>query len=110
MDSDGDYPDRESKLPEDIRRGLLAAERRRFVLEVLAESTEPVPVWDLAARVCARERGVDVDAVEKTETRAVRDDLFDAHLPRLAVTGVVEYESMLGAVRLTDTEIVDHLE
>jgi hypothetical protein len=110
MNSDGKYPEGEPGIPADVRRDILAADRRQMLLEVLAESSEPVPVWDLAASVRARERAVDVDAVDETETRAVRAELFESHLPKLAATGVIEYDSMLGAVRLTDSGIVTTLE
>lgn len=105
MGSDGEGP-----IPPDVRSELLAAERRTLVLEILAERPEPVPVWDLATIVCARERDVDTAVIEAADTRAVRDELFESHLPKLAVTGIIEYDSMLGAIRLMDAEIVDYLE
>ena len=65
---------------------------------------------DLAATVLAHERGTEPDAVPRSECKAVRDEFFATHLPKLTATEVVEYDSMVGTLRLPDEEqITDHL-
>ncbi len=92
-------PERDG-LPAGVVDDLLGDPRRRTVLSVLADRAEPTTVCDLAAAVAARERE-DPDPPAGA-TAAVREDLFQEHLPKLTAPGVVVYDSMTGAVELTD--------
>lgn len=79
-----------ASLPETDRRRLLAAERRRLALAVLAEQTTPVELAELAPEIAAREAGV--DAIEEEAVEQVAITLHHTHLPTLAEVGVVEYD------------------
>lgn len=77
-----------AELTESEWHRLLANERRRLVLDVLADRTTPVTLDDLAAAVAAREEGLDAaDAVE-----SVKLTLYHAHLPKLADLGVLGFD------------------
>lgn len=72
------------------RYRLLAADRRRTVLEVLGERTTPVDLQDLARAVAARENGgkrADQGAVQRVALALHHD-----HLPRMSDLGVVDYD------------------
>ena len=70
---------------------LLSADRRRVVLEVLAEQTAPVELDALAAAVAAQE--TDEDTVSEEMVKQVSLTLHHIHLPKMADFGVVEYDS-----------------
>jgi hypothetical protein len=95
------------RIPDEVVADLLAEDRCRHVLAALYAADGPVTVCDLARAVLAREHGVDPDAVDEAEAAAVRENLFQEHLPRLTPTGLVEYDSLLGSVSVgTDDERV----
>ncbi|ELZ27482.1 hypothetical protein C475_06170 [Halosimplex carlsbadense 2-9-1] len=75
-------------LSADERHELLAAQRRRVALAVLAERAAPTELDDLARAVAARE-GEDPPA-EAVERLAV--SLHHVHLPRMDELGVVDYD------------------
>lgn len=77
-------------LTDTERHGLLASERRRVALSVLAGRSTPVDLSELAATVAARETDTDADDARAVERVAVA--LHHAHLPKLDDFGVVDYD------------------
>lgn len=77
-------------LPAGERHRLLAADRRRLVLQVLAGEAPPVDLEGLAAAVAAREAAD--DAVEEQTVERVTITLHHNHLPTLAAAGALEYD------------------
>lgn len=77
-------------LSETDRHRLLAAERRRLALTVLAERPPSVDLAELAAEVAAREPGIDATDAEAVEHVAIT--LHHTHLPTLAEKGVIDYD------------------
>lgn len=69
---------------------LLASDRRRAVLDVMATSSAPIGIEELASAVAARERDVEV-ADEEYITR-VKLHLHHVQLPKMAEFGVLEYD------------------
>lgn len=94
-------------LPERVVADLLASDRRRRLLACLADRGGCLPVTDLAAAVAARETGTDVETVDPERHRAVREEIYERHLPKLTATGVVEFDSMRGTVTLSGTGIAE---
>jgi hypothetical protein len=94
-------------LPRDVIDDLLGDERRQVLLVCLLAQGGRMVVEDLAARVQAREAGTDPEAVEAGRRRAVREEIFQHHLPKLTATGVVEYDSMLGTMELEEPSIAE---
>lgn len=92
-------------LPAAVQSELLSSHRRCLLLATLAE-TGPVTVDELAARIRASERDLDPGQVEESERALVRDDIYESHLPKLTATEIVEYDSLLGKVRLAKPAIV----
>lgn len=75
----------------------LANERRRVVLDSLAEAEPPVRVDDLARRVAARERrgdraGEPGRGPPEGAVRRVHVSLHHTHLPKLAEAGLLDYD------------------
>lgn len=79
-----------AQLSESDRHRLLAAERRRVVLDVLAEESGPTTLFDLAGAVATRESTTDVPDPATVDRVAV--SLHHTHLPKMAALGVVEYD------------------
>lgn len=69
---------------------LLAAERRRLVLEVLAGEAPPVDLDGLAAAIARRENGE--SAVDERTLKRVAIALQHERLPVLADAGVLDYD------------------
>lgn len=72
------------------RHELLAAERRRITLEVLAGRTNPLDLQELATEVATREDGV--EAGDQEDMKRLVLTLHHTHLPRMAELGVLEYD------------------
>lgn len=75
-------------LTVDTQHDLLAAQRRRLALDVLAERSVPVSLDDLANVVAARE---DSDGVNDHH-RTVKITLHHTHLPKLDDADIVDYD------------------
>jgi len=50
----------------------------------------------------AAEKKADAGALDSDDCRSAAEDIFEHHLPKLTAIGLVEYDSMLGTVRLTE--------
>jgi DNA-binding transcriptional ArsR family regulator len=99
--------DGEIGLPTPVVEDLLSDATRRTALSLLAEAGEPMPVGTLAAEVVAAQGGDTPDEVDAADREAMREELFTEHIPKLTATGVVTYDSMLGAVELAREGIVE---
>jgi hypothetical protein len=100
-----DTPTDRLELPAEVCAELLSSRRRCRLLVTLAEGGEAAVV-DLAAQLAAAEWGTEPGAVNELERQELRREIFDRHLPKLTATGVVEYDSLLGKLRLAEPAIV----
>lgn len=94
------------EIEETLRYRLLASDRRRIALRIIAERGEPVDLDDLATAVARRERPGD-DVEDGTETR-VRISMHHVHVPKLAAAGVCTYDRD-GSRVVADKAAVDRL-
>ena len=76
----------------------LANDRRRAILATLREQTMPVDTATLAQYVAEAEHGVPDAAVHAEAVEQVHISLYHVHLPRLAASGLVEYDHDRDAV------------
>ncbi|PSP46741.1 hypothetical protein BRC69_02705 [Halobacteriales archaeon QH_6_66_25] len=60
------------------------------------------------AAISAAEEGCDPSAVDDRTRTEIRAELFQQDIPKLAATGVVEYDSMLDKLRLQSSEVASH--
>ena len=80
----------ESRPTESDRHRLLAVERRRVLVDVLADHRSPISLAELAKAVAGREtdgRDIDAGTVER-----ITIALHHQHLPLMAEAGVVDYD------------------
>lgn len=87
---------------ESDRHRLLAAERRRAVLDVLSNRPTPVALEDLVAAIVAREDDPTVPDGELEKRVAI--SLHHNHLPLMTDLGVIDYDpatTEVVAARLT---------
>ena len=97
--------DRHGDIPQRVRADLVASERRCRLLRALAEAGGEQSVRDLAVQIRAEETGRAPDRVDSETVESTRYEIYDRHLPKLAATGVVEYDSTLDKLRLLDYEL-----
>lgn len=83
-DTDG-HQEHTRKLTPDDRHQLLAAERRRIVLDAIDDRRRPMNLEALASAVARREG-------DETDPQRVAVSLHHQHLPKMDALGVVEYD------------------
>lgn len=83
-----------AELTETERHCLLAVDRRRHVLDVVAGREEPIGLDALAAAVLECEHGVDPSDADDVATT-----LHHVHLPKMVDAGVLAYDA--AAKRIT---------
>lgn len=88
--------------------GLLAEERRRYVIRILADHGPSVSLPDLADEVAAREFAVPITEIDDREILFIYLALYHRHIPKLAAAGVLEYDQDRDLV--TVAENADRLE
>ena len=88
------------ELTAQARYELLAAERRRLALDVLAGTTGTVELDTLAAEIATREDGIDASDEEAIEH--VTLTLHHAHLPKMADVGVLDYDPATALIEPVD--------
>ncbi|MFB6202852.1 MAG: winged helix-turn-helix domain-containing protein [Halorhabdus sp.] len=87
--------------PDDVF-DILSNPRRRMVLYYLREHAGSVDVKELAEAIAAMENDVDVSELTSQQRKRVYVSLYQTHLPKMAETGVIDYDKDGGTVRLTD--------
>lgn len=102
--------DRHRDIPERVRVELFASERRCRLLRALATAGGEQSVRDLAVQVRVEETGRAADRVDSDTVESTCYEIYDRHLPKLAATGVVEYDSTLDKLRLLDSELLEEAE
>ena len=99
-----DPPTDQLELPAEVTAELLCSRHRCLILITLAEQGD-VAVVDLAARLAA-DAASEPAAVDESARDRMRQEIYDHHLPKLAATGVVKYDSALDKLRLLDFDAV----
>lgn len=93
-------PDEE--LSQDMLFSLLSNPRRRFVLQYLNRTTNPVTLQDLATEVAAWENETDPESLTDKQQKRLYVSLYQTHIPKLEEAGIIEYDSDSGEITLTD--------
>lgn len=87
---------------------LLQNERRRLTLEYLQGTEGVVDMREIVENVAAVEYDTQVKQLSSTERQRVYIALYQSHLPKLADSGVIEYDQSRG--RVERTELADKLD
>lgn len=88
--SSSETPNDSQDVTESQRHRILSSERRRILLDVLAERTTPLDVDTLAKAIENVER--DRDTPDPEDIAQIAAGLHHNHLPKLGEAGVVEYD------------------
>lgn len=98
----GDPAPDEKKLSKDETFHILQNERRRRVLEYLADSEDPVNMRDIAEQVAAWEHDTTVAQLSSDQRQRVYIALYQSHLPKLDDIGLINYNRSRGIVERTE--------
>jgi predicted transcriptional regulator len=80
----------------------LSNARRRNVIKYLKENGPDARVRDIAEQLAAWENDVGINEVTYKQRKRVYTALHQSHLPKLAASGFIDYESDRGLVSLTE--------
>jgi hypothetical protein len=80
----------------------LSNARRRNVIKHLKENGPDARVRDIAEQLAAWENDVGINEVTYKQRKRVYTALHQSHLPKLAASGFIDYESDRGLVSLTE--------
>lgn len=94
-------PDSESLTPDEVFE-ILSNHRRRMVLYFLREHGNTADLNELAEGIAAIENGLEVSELTRQQRKRVYVSLYQTHLPKMAESGVIEYDKDAGKVGLTD--------
>ncbi len=78
------------ELSDSDRYQILASQRRRIVLDIVADWQPPISLAELATAVVERER--EADGSDKVTVDQVRISLHHNHLPKLSENGILDYD------------------
>lgn len=81
---------------------VLSDSRRRFVIVYLHEKSRQLPLRDVAWELASRVRGDESSDVPAADVKAVHLSLYHVHVPKMAETGLVEFDRERNAVRLAE--------
>lgn len=83
---------------------ILSNQRRRFAIHCLKHQDHAeLTVSELAEQVAGWENNKEIDQLTRKERKRVRSALRQFHLPKMAESGFVEYDTNRGTVCLTET-------
>lgn len=94
-------PDRGIELPPEEAFAVLRNDRRRAVIEFLADGDGTRSVNELVRAVAAAEHGVPVAHLTERQYKCVYVSLLQVHLPKLAAVGLIEWKEHTGAIEGT---------
>lgn len=78
---------------------VLSSDRRRYVIQVLEETSGSIDLHTLARQVAAREISAPPGEVPDDRTETVATSLYHLHLPKLSDIEVIEYDAEANCVR-----------
>jgi len=87
-----------TELTRDRIFDILSSPRRRYVLYFLRSEPTPIQLTDLAEHVAAWENDTTVEELSTQQRKRVYVSLYQTHLPKLAETGLVDYDEESGDV------------
>lgn len=102
LPADEDGPSRDGEGPSrDEVFTALSNRRRRNVIKYLKTNGSGARVRDIAEQLAAWENDLEIPEVTYKQRKRVYTALHQSHLPKLAASGFIDYESDRGLVSLT---------
>ncbi|WP_253738387.1 DUF7344 domain-containing protein [Halohasta salina] len=91
------------ELSQDELLTILSNQRRRFAIHYLKQQDgAELTVTELAEQVAGWENDKQIEALTQKERKRVRSALRQFHLPKMADSGVIKYDTARGMVSLTE--------
>lgn len=81
---------------------LMNSPRRRYVIQYLHSTGEPIELQALANQVASWEDDVPVDELTDQQKKRVYVSLYQTHVPKLAESGVITFDRDSGDVEITE--------
>lgn len=81
---------------------ILSNARRRFILQYLSETEEPIKLIDLVKETAAWENDKEIDELTQKEQKRMYVSLYQTHIPKLSDAGFIEYDTESQEVKLAD--------
>ena len=85
-------------VPLDVVFGILKNERRRLVLEYMAEMDSGTSLSDLAEHIASIENEKPANELGSQERKRVYVGLYQCHLPRMHDSGAIDFDKNRGTV------------
>lgn len=85
-------------LPKAELFDILSAERRQEVLRYLDRTGETVSIGELAEHIASQECDCDRAQLSSQQRKRVYVGLYQCHLPKMADSGVIDYERNRGKI------------
>ena len=87
-------------LSKDVLFELLKNQRRRDAIRYLEENDGEATLSDMAEHIAAKENDITVEALSSSQRKRVYIGLYQCHLPKMADTGVIDFEKNRGDIEL----------
>lgn len=77
---------------------ILSNTRRRFTINYLQDTNEPVDIRELSAAIAAEENDKSIDALSSQERKRVYVALYQCHLPKMDTMNIVAFDKSRGII------------
>lgn len=92
--------DVEETLSKDTIFEILKNQRRRDAIEYLKQNDGEAKLGDMAEFIAAKENGIDIATLSSSQRKRVYIGLYQCHLPKMASSGVIDFEKNRGDIEL----------
>lgn len=108
----GALADDAEALSKDVVFEILKNQRRRDALRFLKANDGATTLSDMAEHIAAKENGIAVRELSSRQRKRVYIGLYQCHLPKMASTGVVDFDKNRGTIALAApaTQLDSYLE
>jgi hypothetical protein len=92
--------DVEETLSKDVIFEILKNQRRRDAIQYLKENDGVAKLGDMAEYIAAKENDIEISALSSSQRKRVYIGLYQCHLPKMASSGVIDFEKNRGDIEL----------
>ncbi|MDS0295119.1 DUF7344 domain-containing protein [Halogeometricum luteum] len=90
-------------LSKDTIFELLKNQRRRDAIQYLKQNDGEAKLGDMAEFIAAKENDIDIAQLSSSQRKRVYIGLYQCHLPKMATSGVIDFEKNRGDITLKQT-------
>jgi hypothetical protein len=87
-------------LSKDVVFEILKNQRRRDAIKYLKENDGEATLGDMAEYIAAKENDIEIEALSSSQRKRVYIGLYQCHLPKMANSGVIDFEKNRGDITL----------